>query len=88
MNLEDLVTKKNLDEFKAEMLDSLLRMTDRAFSESEWMTVRDLSVYLKISESKIRQLKSQGKLPYKKVDGTILFYRKHIDSYLLSERSD
>ena len=34
MNLEDLVTKKNLDEFKAEMLDSLLRMTDRAFSES------------------------------------------------------
>jgi len=49
-----------------------------------WMNCRELSDYLRVSESQIRKLVSSGDLPYRRVGQALRFNRRQIDLVILS----
>jgi len=52
---------------------------------SEWLTLEELSKYLKIKVSTIYRLAQQGKLPGSKVGRMWRFSRERIDSWLIEQ---
>lgn len=51
-----------------------------------WLSVTELAIYLKSSESTIRRLVASDSIPFKRIgeNGKILFNRRQIDLFLLS----
>ncbi|KAA0875063.1 helix-turn-helix transcriptional regulator [Nitrincola tapanii] len=52
-------------------------------TDSPYLTVKDVAVYLHLNEKKVYQLASEGHLPATKVTGKWLFPRKLVDQWLL-----
>lgn len=51
----------------------------------EILNVKELSMYLRCSESCIRKLKREKKIPYFRVSGKILFDKEKINMWLKEE---
>lgn len=49
------------------------------------LTVHELSLYLGVSESSLRQLVRENKIPYFKVGSKILFYEEDIIKFIRSQ---
>ncbi|MFH1212885.1 MAG: helix-turn-helix domain-containing protein [Candidatus Neomarinimicrobiota bacterium] len=49
-----------------------------------WLSVHELAEYLRVSESQIRKLVSDGSIPYRRVGQAIRFNRKQVDLSILS----
>ena len=68
-----------------ELLKQIDKKLDRVLSTNKtWLSVKDLSKYISISESKIREMISKNTIPFQKIDGTIRFSRKKIDIWILT----
>ena len=52
--------------------------------KDEIMTIKDLSLYLKINEKTIYKLTKQGKLPGVKIGGMWRFKKEAIDSWMMN----
>ncbi|MCD6099025.1 MAG: helix-turn-helix domain-containing protein [Candidatus Marinimicrobia bacterium] len=52
--------------------------------KDEIMTIKDLSLYLKINEKTIYKLAKQGKLPGVKIGGMWRFKKEVIDSWMMN----
>ena len=52
--------------------------------ESEYLTKKDLSAYLKISPATVNRLMAQG-LPHIKLDRRVLFRKADVDNWLESK---
>ena len=52
--------------------------------KDEIMTIKDLSLYLKINEKTIYKLAKQGKLPGVKIGGMWRFKKEAIDNWMMS----
>lgn len=50
--------------------------------EDQVMTVKEVSEYLRLAESTVYKLASEGKLPGRKVGGTWRFSRKGLEDWL------
>ena len=50
---------------------------------SKWLTVKEASVYARVSESKMRKLIHAGKLPINRMGGKILINRKMLDLFII-----
>ena len=77
--LQELITaavQSGIDELKFEKLDEN--------KENEFFKIKELANYLKISESKIRQLTMKKKIPHLKQGRTVYYVKKDIDRWLLS----
>lgn len=48
----------------------------------DWMTIKDLSEYLQIPESRVRSLINQKKIPFHNQHGFLRFHRQEIDSWM------
>lgn len=56
--------------------------------EDQVMTVKEVSEYLRLAESTVYKLASEGKLPGRKVGGTWRFSRKGLEDWLARPGSD
>ncbi|CAD7777261.1 MAG: Helix-turn-helix domain protein [Candidatus Methanoperedenaceae archaeon GB50] len=52
--------------------------------KDEIMTIKDLSLYLKINEKTIYKLTKQGKLPGVKIGGMWRFKKEAIDNWMMN----
>jgi len=52
--------------------------------KDEIMTIKDLSLYLKINEKTIYKLAKQGKLPGLKIGGMWRFKKEAIDNWMMN----
>jgi len=73
MNINDLITKKDLLEFKNEIINYISSLTNQNDSNKQWLRTKEALNYLKISSGTLQNLKVSGKLPYKKVGGTVYY---------------
>lgn len=73
----DLVTKQDLEDFKAAMLGEIKRIlqggAERA-SGKQWMRSADVRRLLDISAGTLQNLRLRGELQYSKIGGS-MFYR-------------
>lgn len=73
MNINDLITKKDLMDFKNEIINYISSLTNQNDSNKQWLRTKEALNYLKISSGTLQNLKVSGKLPYKKVGGTVYY---------------
>jgi len=51
-------------------------------SNDKWLTIEDLSAYLKMSRTKLYQMAQQGELPASKIGTLWRFNREKIDEWM------
>jgi len=73
MNINDLITKKDLMDFKNEIINYISSLTNQNDSNKQWLRTKEALNYLKISSGTLQNLKVSGKLPHKKVGGTVYY---------------
>ncbi|NPE31459.1 helix-turn-helix domain-containing protein [Methanococcoides sp. SA1] len=66
-----------------EKIDKIISITQEA--QSPYMDVPLAAEYLKISVSKLRKLISEGKAPFNRIDGKIVFHKRKLDLWVLSD---
>lgn len=52
------------------------------------LTVREVSIYLRVARSTVYRLAQDGRLPGRKVGGTWRFSRRSLDDWLLNQSTD
>ena len=52
----------------------------------KWLTISELSEYLKMGRTKLYQLAQQGKIPASKIGGHWRFDREEIDTWMKKKR--
>lgn len=79
-----LITKQDLNSFKNEIILEITRIVNKSKSEDSavWLRTRDVCKILKLSASTLQNLRNNGKIPFTKLNGVILYKRTDIDSLL------
>lgn len=78
MILNDLLTKKDLEDFKKELFDLLSSLNEKPTSDQQkWLKTADVKKMLGVASGTLNNLRLNGVLPYNKVGG--LYYYKHED---------
>ena len=82
----DLVTVKDLREFKAELINELRAvLTEGKLSEGKtWLKGNEVKKLLNLSESKLQKLRIQGMLPSSKIGGAHYYKRADIEKMFKS----
>jgi len=76
MNMEfELMTKQLAEDFKKEIVDEIRKVFLSKSAEDIWLKGHDVREMLGCSEGTLVNLRTTGKLPYSKVNGS-LYYRK------------
>lgn len=72
----DLITKKDLEQFKEDLLrEILLHLKSEAQDSRQWLRSSDVRKMLRISPATLQNLRVSQSLPFTKVGG-IFFYRQ------------
>lgn len=71
-NYQDLLTK--IEEVKSIVKDA----------QSPFLDVPKAAVYLQISTSKLRKLIAEGKIPFDRVDGKLVFHKRKLELFVLT----
>src|SRR5580698_2658129 len=75
MTPDELLTKKDLEEFKREIFELLAPITKaHGISQQKWLKSTDVRKILGISHNKLQQLRDDGTLTYHKLGG-IIYYK-------------
>ncbi|WP_129715130.1 helix-turn-helix domain-containing protein [Pedobacter sp. SYP-B3415] len=75
MKTFDLITKEDLQEFKAELLEDLKQHLKRqVMAQNTWLRSSEVRKLLKISPGTLQNLRINGSLGYNKI-GSIHYYR-------------
>lgn len=75
MTADELLTKKDLEDFKKELFELLDPIRKgQGISQQKWLKSMDVRKILGISHGKLQQLRDDGTLPYYKFGG-IIFYK-------------
>jgi hypothetical protein len=83
MTSDELLTKKDLDNFKKELFDMLKPLTSGQVSgQQKWLKNKDVSKLLGISNASIANLRMNGSLPFHKINGTYLYKQSDIDQMM------
>ena len=72
MNIE-LLTKKDLHDFKDEILSHISQMLNGKSEKKEWLKSTEVREMLKISAGTLQHLRVSGVLPYTKIGGSIFY---------------
>lgn len=85
----NIITTDDLRDFKIELFDELKRLlahrSDPLPDDREYLKSSEVSILLKISLSKLQQLRARRVLPYTKIGATIYYQRD--DIYNLLEKN-
>lgn len=79
MTPDDLLTKKDLAEFKKELFDLLQSGKPDAANNPRWLKAKDVQKMFGISAGKVQQLRDTGILPYHKLGNTCFFKPEDIE---------
>lgn len=77
MNIE-LLTRNDLYQFKEEILNELRSLVTVKNCDNEWLKTNEVRSLLKCSYGTLQNLRIQGKLKYKKVNGTVYYNRSEV----------
>jgi hypothetical protein len=66
-----LITKEELKAFKDEIIEEIRKCLDETKQEKEWLKTPEVREILGCSEGTFYNLKSSGRLPFSKINGTI-----------------
>lgn len=79
----DMVTKKDLQQFKQEMLEEMRSILENNKAEAKdsrrWLRSAEVRKMLGISPGTLQNLRINGMLPYKKIGGSIYYSRADIE---------
>jgi len=85
MTPDELVTKKDLENFKKELFDLLKPITSgQVPSQQKWLKNKDVAKLLGISNASIANLRINGSLPFHKINGTYLYKQSDVDQMMKS----
>lgn len=77
MQLE-LITKKDFQDLKLELIDELKKFLSPVQEQKEWMKSADVMKMLNCSPGTLQNLRVNGTLPFTKMGGTIYYSRKDV----------
>ena len=82
-----VISKQDLDSFKDEIIQELSKYCGRADQgeESTWLRTRDVCRILNLSTSTLQNLRNNNKIPFTRLEGSILYKRADIESFLESK---
>lgn len=86
----DIVTKKDLQQFKQEMLEEIRSILENKKVEAKdrkWLRSAEVRQMLSISPGTLQNLRINGTLPYQKIGGTMYYRREDIDR-MMKGRAD
>lgn len=80
----EIITKEDLQQFKSELLEELLKIIQPKQSQvKQWLKSQDVRKLLNISPGTLQNLRANGTLRYTKLGG-ILYYKAEDISNLLN----
>ena len=79
-----IISKKEFDSFKDEIIQELSKLIKQVGTgeTNTWLRTRDVCKLLNLSSSSIQNLRNSGKLPFIKLEGTILYSLDEINTLL------
>lgn len=77
MQLE-LVTKKDFQDLKVELIDELKKFLSPATDQKEWLKSADVMQMLGCSPGTLQNLRVNGTLPFTKMGGTMYYSRRDV----------
>jgi Helix-turn-helix domain len=77
-----IITKEDLNSFKNEIIQEFIKLVNKAEKgeTSAWLRTRDVCRILNLSTSTLQNLRNSGKIPFKKINGAILYKRADIET--------
>lgn len=78
MTADELITKKDLELFKQELLALLANRPERP----KWLKAAEVRKLLGISHGTLQSFRVNGDLPYSKVGGTYFYKAEEVDKML------
>jgi len=83
MTSDELLTKKDLENFKKELFDLLKPIaTGQISTQQKWLKNKDVGKLLGISNASIANLRINGSLPFHKINGTYLYKQSDVDQMM------
>ncbi len=83
MTADELITKKDLEEFKQELFAILVPLTTgQTLNTQKWLKNEDVKKILKVSGGTIQNLRVNGSLPFTKIGGLYYYKQEDIDLML------
>jgi hypothetical protein len=83
MTLNDLLTKKDLEDFKKELFDLLSSLNEKPTSDQQkWLKTVDVKKMLNVSSGTLNNLRLNGVLPYNKVGGLYYYRQEDVEKML------
>ena len=77
MQLE-LVTKKDFQDLKVELIDEIKKFLSPATEQKEWLKSADVMNMLTCSPGTLQNLRVNGSLPFTKMGGTLYYSRRDV----------
>lgn len=81
MNI-DILTKEDLQEFKAELLEEIKSLIIKHSEKKTWLRSTEVKELLKISTGTLQKLSVNGTLSYTRIGGTLYYNYKDIEQLL------
>ncbi len=82
----NIVTKEDLQEFKAELLNELKELFSYRTTEQKlWLKSSEVMTLLKISSGTLQTLRINGTLRFSKIGGTLYYNYQDIEKLLQSK---
>lgn len=79
MRPDELITKKDLDNFKEELISLLKPITEnQQLTRQKWLRSKDVLKMLKISPGTLQNMRDTGTIAYTKVGKTIFYNAEDI----------
>ena len=79
----NLITKEDLQEFKAELLEDIKKLFGVKISEQKlWLRSSEVKELLKISSGTLQNLRISGTLSFTRIGGTLYYNYKDIEKLL------
>ncbi|WP_214071851.1 helix-turn-helix domain-containing protein [Mucilaginibacter sp. dw_454] len=83
MTPDELLTRKDLDNFKKELFELLQPLTKaQGLVQQKWLKNKDVRKLLQISDGTLANLRINGTLTFHKIGGTYLYRQSDIDKML------
>ena len=83
MTLNDLLTKKDLEDFKKELFELLSSLNEKPTSDQQkWLKTADVKKMLGVASGTLNNLRSNGVLPYNKVGGLYYYRQEDVEKML------
>lgn len=83
----EVITKKDLDDLKLEIIKEVSTLLGKRREEKKWLKSADVKEMLNISAGTLQNLRVNGTLPYTKLGGTMFYEYDDVLGLLTQNKS-